>query len=60
MPSDDDQDDGDYDKNDDRDDRRGGRRRDPREKDRPLPPLLAHVGGNIEVLGNFLLSCIRG
>ena len=54
MPSDDDQDDGDYDKNDDRDDRRGGRRRDPREKDRPLPPLLARVGGNIEVLGNFL------
>merc|ERR1712080_321327 len=33
-------------------DGRGRRRgRDPREKDRPLPPLLARVGGNIEVLG---------
>merc|ERR1712079_497633 len=28
-----------------------GRNRDPKEKDRPLPPLLARVGGNIEVLG---------
>merc|ERR1712018_386111 len=54
MPSDDDQGDDDYDRNDDNLDdrnRRGGRRRDPREKDRPLPPLLARVGGNIAVLG---------
>merc|ERR1712213_15010 len=55
MPSDDNQDDDDdYDKNDEGNDRnrRGGRGgRDPREKDRPLPPLLARVGGNIEVLG---------
>merc|ERR1712141_805927 len=54
MPSDDNQDDDDYDRNDDNlDDRnkRRGRGKDPREKDRPLPPLLARVGGNIEVLG---------
>merc|ERR1712141_850990 len=54
MPSDDDQGDDDYDRNDDNlDDRnkRRGRGKDPREKDRPLPPLLARVGGNIEVLG---------
>ena len=54
MPSDNDQeDDDDYNKMDDADGGRGGRRRhrDPREKDRPLPPLLARVGGNIEVLG---------
>jgi chromodomain-helicase-DNA-binding protein 4 len=53
MPSDDEQgDDDDYDKKDDPEGR--GRRRhrgDPRDKDRPLPPLLARVGGNIEVLG---------
>ena len=30
---------------------RGRRRHDKKEKDRPLPPLLARVGGNIEVLG---------
>merc|ERR1719474_2619410 len=41
---------------DDKDDPTGRSRRDvrrdmKREKDRPLPPLLARVGGNIEVLG---------
>merc|ERR1711994_906143 len=54
MPSDDDQGDDDYDRNDDNLDdrnRRRGRGKDPREKDQPLPPLLARVGGNIEVLG---------
>merc|ERR1712045_291329 len=55
MPSDDNQDDDDYDRNDDnlddRNKRRGRGGRDAKEKDRPLPPLLARVGGNIEVLG---------
>ncbi len=55
VPSDEDQgDDDDYDRNsEDAGGRRGRgfRRGDPREKDRPLPPLLARVGGNIEVLG---------
>lgn len=38
---------------DDEDDEDAGRRRKrmERERDRPLPPLLARVGGNIEVLG---------
>merc|ERR1712083_494807 len=36
---------------DDNDNGRGRRRHDKKEKDRPLPPLLARVGGNIEVLG---------
>ena len=56
VPSDDDKEDDDFDeKNDDNPD--GGRsRRDlarerKRDRDRPLPPLLARVGGNIEVLG---------
>merc|ERR1712012_141565 len=54
MPSDDDNEDGDFDNNDD--DPTGRNRRDIRrdmkkEKDRPLPPLLARVAGNIEVLG---------
>merc|ERR1712227_987574 len=54
MPSDDDNEDGDFDNNDD--DPTGRSRRDirrdmKREKDRPLPPLLARVAGNIEVLG---------
>merc|ERR1712029_976890 len=54
MPSDDDNEDGDFDNNDD--DPQGRSRRDIRrdmkkEKDRPLPPLLARVAGNIEVLG---------
>lgn len=51
APSDDDKEDDDFDeKNDDgtRKKRRPERRED---KDRPLPPLLARVGGNIEVLG---------
>jgi len=56
MPSDDGEggDDDEYNKNDDPEGQgrhRGRRRGDPREKDRPLPPLLARVGGNIEVLG---------
>merc|ERR1712079_96711 len=55
MPSDDNQDDDDYDRNDDnlddRNKRRGRGGRDAKEKDRPLPTLLARVGGNIEVLG---------
>jgi chromodomain-helicase-DNA-binding protein 4 len=54
MPSDNDEnDDDDYNKTDDPEGR-GGRRRyrgDPRDKDRPLPPLLARVSGNLEVLG---------
>merc|ERR1711935_1007943 len=36
---------------DDTDNGRSRRRHDKKEKDRPLPPLLARVGGNIEVLG---------
>merc|ERR1711981_994968 len=56
MPSDDGEggDDDDYNKMDDPEGRgrhKGRHRGDPREKDRPLPPLLARVGGNIEVLG---------
>merc|ERR1712226_846892 len=53
MPSDDDGGDDDFDQNGDPDaalrNRRRGMGRP--EKDRPLPPLLARVGGNIEVLG---------
>jgi chromodomain-helicase-DNA-binding protein 4 len=52
MPSDDDGGDDDFDQNGDPDmalRRRRGMGRP--EKDRPLPPLLARVGGNIEVLG---------
>ncbi|KAL1137604.1 hypothetical protein AAG570_009300 [Ranatra chinensis] len=51
APSDDDKEDDDFDeKNDDgTKKKRRIERRD--EKDRPLPPLLARVGGNIEVLG---------
>merc|ERR1712083_1145130 len=53
MPSDqeDGGDDDNFNERDDNDNGRGGRRRDAKEKDRPLPPLLARVGGNIEVLG---------
>merc|ERR1712156_410964 len=55
MPSDDGQgeDDDDHNKMDDPEGRGGHRRRrdDKRERDKPLPPLLARVGGNIEVLG---------
>merc|ERR1719300_1167805 len=54
--SDDDKEDDDFDEKNDNDDPSGRSRRDmrrdmKREKDRPLPPLLARVGGNIEVLG---------
>merc|ERR1712226_412394 len=52
MPSDDDGQDDDFDQNGDPDmamKRRRGMGKP--EKDRPLPPLLARVGGNIEVLG---------
>merc|ERR1740122_457713 len=52
MPSDQ-EDGGDDDNFNEREDDngRGRRRHDKKEKDRPLPPLLARVGGNIEVLG---------
>merc|ERR1712130_900127 len=55
VPSDDDKEDDDFDEKNDNDDPTGRSRRDirrdmKREKDRPLPPLLARVGGNIEVL----------
>ncbi|ODM89703.1 Chromodomain-helicase-DNA-binding protein Mi-2 [Orchesella cincta] len=55
APSDDDREDDDFDERNDgteagtRRRRRGMERRE--ERDRPLPPLLARVGGNIEVLG---------
>merc|ERR1712079_910493 len=56
VPSDDDKENDDFDEKNDNDDPTGRSRRDirrdmKREKDRPLPPLLARVGGNIEVLG---------
>ena len=56
VPSDDDKEDDDFDEKNDADDPAGRSMRDirrdmKREKDRPLPPLLARVGGNIEVLG---------
>merc|ERR1719150_2492246 len=54
MPSDDDGEDGDFGDGDGDGDGRSRRdiRRDmKRDKDRPLPPLLARVAGNIEVLG---------
>ncbi|CAH0765490.1 unnamed protein product [Bemisia tabaci] len=53
APSDEDRDDDDFDeKNDAEGGRRAKRRPDQKsERDRPLPPLLARVGGNIEVLG---------
>merc|ERR1719347_793041 len=54
MPSD--KEDDDFDEKNDNDDPTGRSRRDirrerKRDRDRPLPPLLARVGGNIEVLG---------
>ncbi|KAG5886139.1 hypothetical protein JTB14_011385 [Gonioctena quinquepunctata] len=51
--SDEDKEDDDFDEKNDPDLSRRGRRKMERkeEKDRPLPPLLARVGGNIEVLG---------
>merc|ERR1712045_268851 len=54
MPSDDDGEDGDFGDGEGDGDgrsRRDIRRDDKRERDKPLPPLLARVGGNIEVLG---------
>ena len=55
LPSDDDKEDDDFDeKNDPEGDgrsRRDMQRDRKRDRDRPLPPLLARVGGNIEVLG---------
>merc|ERR1712088_256880 len=54
MPSDDDGEDGDFvdgDGDADGRSRRDIRRDMKRDKDRPLPPLLARVAGNIEVLG---------
>jgi len=51
MPSDDDGGDDDFDQNGDPDMAMKRRRGMKPEKDRPLPPLLARVGGNIEVLG---------
>ena len=51
MPSDDDGGDDDFDQNGDPDMAMRRRRGMKPEKDRPLPPLLARVGGNIEVLG---------
>merc|ERR1719410_1333504 len=54
MPSDDDGEDGDFGGDDGDGDgrsRRDTRRDMKRDKDRPLPPLLARVAGNIEVLG---------
>ncbi|XP_068214865.1 chromodomain-helicase-DNA-binding protein Mi-2 homolog isoform X13 [Palaemon carinicauda] len=50
MPSDND-DDGEFDEKNESDSRRSRRRGDRNDRDRPLPPLLARVGGNIEVLG---------
>merc|ERR1712037_937140 len=56
LPSDDDKEDDDFDEKNDDGDPAGRSRRDiarerKRDRDRPLPPLLARVGGNIEVLG---------
>ena len=44
-------DDDNFNERDDNDNGRGRRHQNKKEKDRPLPPLLARVGGNIEVLG---------
>jgi len=56
LPSDDDKEDDDFDERNDDGTGDGRSRRDlqrdrKRDRDRPLPPLLARVGGNIEVLG---------
>ncbi|ROT63542.1 hypothetical protein C7M84_018569 [Penaeus vannamei] len=51
MPSDNDNDDEFDEKNETEGGRRSRRRGDRGDRDRPLPPLLARVGGNIEVLG---------
>ncbi|XP_071548739.1 chromodomain-helicase-DNA-binding protein Mi-2 homolog [Panulirus ornatus] len=50
MPSDNDNDD-EFDEKNESEGRRSRRRGDRNDRDRPLPPLLARVGGNIEVLG---------
>ena len=70
APSDDDKEDDDFDERNDGDvdgkSRRERERERRRDKDRPLPPLLARVSGNIEVLGfnarqrkSFLNSIMR-
>ena len=70
APSDDDKEDDDFDERNDNDvdgkSRRERERERRRDKDRPLPPLLARVSGNIEVLGfnarqrkSFLNSIMR-
>merc|ERR1711990_300702 len=56
LPSDDDKEDDDFDEKNDPEGPDGRSRRDiarerKRDRDRPLPPLLARVAGNIEVLG---------
>ncbi|XP_045113791.1 chromodomain-helicase-DNA-binding protein Mi-2 homolog [Portunus trituberculatus] len=51
LPSDNDNDDEFDEKNENDGNRRSRRRADRHDRDRPLPPLLARVGGNIEVLG---------
>merc|ERR1712110_671878 len=56
LPSGDDKEDDDFDEKNDPEGPDGRSRRDiarerKRDRDRPLPPLLARVGGNIEVLG---------
>ncbi|KAK8383242.1 hypothetical protein O3P69_011625 [Scylla paramamosain] len=51
LPSDNDNDDEFDEKNESDGNRRSRRRADRHDRDRPLPPLLARVGGNIEVLG---------
>ncbi|XP_050735075.1 chromodomain-helicase-DNA-binding protein Mi-2 homolog isoform X6 [Eriocheir sinensis] len=51
LPSDNDNDDEFDEKNEIDGNRRSRRRGDRHDRDRPLPPLLARVGGNIEVLG---------
>jgi len=70
VPSDDDKEDDDFDEKNENDiegkSRRERERERRRDKDRPLPPLLARVSGNIEVLGfnarqrkSFLNSIMR-
>ncbi|XP_054160501.1 chromodomain-helicase-DNA-binding protein Mi-2 homolog [Oppia nitens] len=49
LPSGNEDDDDDFEEN--KEEKATRRRRERGEKDRPLPPLLARVGGNIEVLG---------
>uniref|UniRef100_T1JDG0 Uncharacterized protein n=1 Tax=Strigamia maritima TaxID=126957 RepID=T1JDG0_STRMM len=53
VPTDDDEEDDDFEERNEGNERRGRKRGSGMgsEKDKPLPPLLARVGGNIEVLG---------